>query len=134
DAETIQQEFPGIFPSCAVTRSMMNLLEYVSNFKQRLTRACELAKENLALTQTQMKTWYDKDAHAIYHDVDVGDAPPVKQHPYRVNPLKEEHLKKEIQYMLDNDIIEPSRSEWSSPCVLVPKPDKTYRFCTDFRK
>ncbi|TNV71127.1 hypothetical protein FGO68_gene3111 [Halteria grandinella] len=71
---------------------------------------------------------------AIYHDVDVGDAPPVKQHPYRVNPLKEEHLKKEIQYMLDNDIIEPSKSEWSSPCVLVPKPDKTYRFCTDFRK
>ncbi|KAL5015557.1 hypothetical protein ScPMuIL_007359, partial [Solemya velum] len=41
---------------------------------------------------------------------------------------------KEIQYMLDNDIIEPSKSEWSSPCVLVPKPDKTYRFCTDFRK
>ncbi|KAL5019359.1 hypothetical protein ScPMuIL_005081, partial [Solemya velum] len=71
---------------------------------------------------------------AIYHDVDVGDAPPVKQHPHRVNPLKEEHLKKEIQYMLDNDIIEPSKSEWSSPCVLVPKPDKTYRFCTDFRK
>lgn len=24
----------------------------------------------------------------IYHDVDVGDATPVKQHPYRLNPTK----------------------------------------------
>ena len=68
------------------------------------------------------------------HDVDVGDATPIKQHPYRLNPEKAEHLKKEITYMLENDIIEPSCSEWSSPCVLVPKPDKSYRFCTDFRK
>ena len=36
--------------------------------------------------------------------------------------------------MLDNDIIETSKSDWSSPCILVPKPDGTYRLCTDFRK
>ncbi|KAK3097762.1 hypothetical protein FSP39_012961 [Pinctada imbricata] len=36
--------------------------------------------------------------------------------------------------MLENDIIEPSNSDWSSPCILVPKPDETYRLCTDFRK
>ena len=69
------------------------------------------------------------------HDVDVGDATPIKQHPYRLNPEKAEHLKKEITYMLENDIIEPSCNEWSSPpCVLVPKPYKSYRFCTDVRK
>ena len=70
----------------------------------------------------------------IVHDVDVGDATPVKQHPYRVNPEKLEVLRSEIKYMLDNDIIEPSSSNWSSPCVLIPKPDKTFRFCTDYRK
>jgi len=70
----------------------------------------------------------------MYHDVDVGSAPPRKQHPYRVNPLKLEYLHKEIEYMLENNIIEPSQSEWSSPCVLVPKADGTFRFCTDFRK
>ncbi|MCU7801257.1 MAG: reverse transcriptase, partial [gamma proteobacterium symbiont of Lucinoma myriamae] len=70
----------------------------------------------------------------IFHDVDVGDSTPVKQHPYRMNPFKQEYLKNEVQYLLENDFIEPSKSDWSSPCVLVPKPDKTYRMCTDYRK
>ena len=71
---------------------------------------------------------------AVTHDVDIEDAAPCRQHPYRMNPLKLQHLQSEIEYMLQNDIIEPSSSDWSSPCILVPKPDGSYRFCTDFRK
>ena len=51
-----------------------------------------------------------------------------------MNPTKQKYLKEEIQYLLDKDFIEPSQSEWSSPCILVPKPDGTYRMCTDYRK
>ena len=51
-----------------------------------------------------------------------------------MNPTKQKYLKEEIQYLPDNDCIEPSQSEWSSPCILVPKPDGTYRMCTDYRK
>ena len=36
--------------------------------------------------------------------------------------------------MVDHGIAEQSFSPWSSPCLLVPKPDCTSRFCTDFRK
>ena len=36
--------------------------------------------------------------------------------------------------MLESDLIESSNSEWSSPCILVLKPDGSYQFCTDFRK
>ena len=70
----------------------------------------------------------------IYHDVTVEDSQPVKQQPYRMNPTKQKYLKEEIQYWLDNDFIEPSQSEWSSPYILVPKPDGTYRMCTNYRK
>ena len=58
------------------------------------------------------------------HDVDVAGATSTKQHTYRLNPEKAEHLKKELTYMLENNIIEPSCSELSSRCGLVPKPDK----------
>ena len=50
-----------------------------------------------------------------------------------MNPMKLQFLRKEIQYLLDNDFIEPSQSDWSS-CILVPKPDGRFRMCTDYRK
>ena len=71
----------------------------------------------------------------IYHDVDIIDgSKPVKQHPYRMNPEKQQYLREEVQYLLDIDFIEPSQSEWSSPCILVPKPDGTFSMCTDYRE
>lgn len=36
--------------------------------------------------------------------------------------------------MLDLDVMEESDSLWSSPYVMVPKPDRTTQFCTNFKK
>ena len=70
----------------------------------------------------------------IYHDVIVEDSKPIKQHPYRMNPLKQKHLQDEVKYLLENDFIEPSQSNYSSPCILVPKSNGIYRMCTDYHK
>ena len=70
----------------------------------------------------------------IYHDVDIEGSKPIKQHPYRMNPKKLQYFREEIQYLLDNDFIEPSQSDWSPPCILVPKPDGAYLTCTNYRK
>ncbi|XP_023191398.1 uncharacterized protein LOC111608951 [Xiphophorus maculatus] len=70
----------------------------------------------------------------LEHDIDVGQVSPIKQHFYRVNMEKRKCLDAEVKYMLDNGIAEPSSSSWASPCILVPKPDNTFRFCSDYRK
>ncbi len=57
--------------------------------------------------------------HLIEHDIDIGDAKPIKQRFYRVSEEKRLQLETEVQYMLDNGIAEPCCSNWASPCLLV---------------
>ena len=53
---------------------------------------------------------------------------------YRVNPTKRAMMQQEVSYLVEHGLAVPSTSAWSSPCVLVPKPDNTSRFCNDYRK
>ena len=39
----------------------LNLLQYVSDFKDRLSKACESAPTNLKSAQRKMKRWYDEN-------------------------------------------------------------------------
>ncbi|CAC5423904.1 unnamed protein product [Mytilus coruscus] len=78
------------------------------------------------------------------HRIDTGDAAPVRQRFYRQSPAMKTESSKHIKEMLDNNIIEPSQSEWASPVCLVRKKSFTssssaskqpqYRFCIDFRQ
>lgn len=64
----------------------------------------------------------------------VTNSPAIKQRYYRVNPVIQAQIDKELDEMLKLDIVEPSSSPWSSPILLVKKKDGSYRFCVDFRK
>ena len=72
--------------------------------------------------------------HLLEHDIDVGESLPLRQRFYRVSQQKKKHIDKEVAYLLENGLAEPSSSAWASPCLLVGKPDGTSRFCTDYRK
>jgi hypothetical protein len=69
----------------------------------------------------------------IEHDIDIGDADPIRQWFYRVSLEKLCCLDAEVRYMLESKKAEPF-SSWASPCILVSKLDGTNRFCTDYRK
>lgn len=58
---------------------------------------------------------------------------PIKQRYYPVSPAKQKILDQELQKMLETEVIEPSKSAWSSPDLLVPKSNGEYRFCVDYR-
>ncbi len=68
----------------------------------------------------------------VEHIIDTKDSKPIYQRPYRAEHLKRVVIEKEVNKMIDNDIIEPSNSAWSSPVVLVTKPDGSIRFCVNF--
>ncbi|GBL79856.1 Transposon Tf2-6 polyprotein [Araneus ventricosus] len=75
----------------------------------------------------------DPTPHAEHH-INTGNSPPVAGPPYRMNPAQRELLKKELDSLLADGIIEECESPYASPVVLVPKPNGSMRLCVDFRK
>lgn len=53
----------------------------------------------------------------IEHAIDTGTQAPIAEPPYRLTPQKKEFLKKEIQTMLDDHIVEECDSPWAAPEV-----------------
>ena len=68
----------------------------------------------------------------VEHSIDVQEAQPVRQHPYRVPETKRQQIATEVQKMLLANIIQPSASPWSSPVLLLEKPNGEFRFCVDY--
>lgn len=52
---------------------------------------------------------------------------------YRIPHAQQEKLDTVISGMLKDGIISKSKSDYNSPLILVPKPDKTWRICIDYR-
>ena len=70
----------------------------------------------------------------VTHEIHTGGARPVKQPLRRMSPAHWEIAEREIDKMLEQDVIEVSESPWASPVVLVRKKDSgEMRFCIDLR-
>jgi hypothetical protein len=67
-------------------------------------------------------------------EIHTTPGPPVHSQPYRAGAMERRVIREEVDRMLALGVVEPSTSAWSSPVVLVPKPDGTNRFCVEFRK
>ncbi|GFX24802.1 retrovirus-related Pol polyprotein from transposon 17.6 [Trichonephila clavipes] len=54
----------------------------------------------------------------VKHRIFTGDHAPINQRAYRVSPTERRIIHEEVQKMLDEGIVQPSESPWSSPIVL----------------
>lgn len=70
----------------------------------------------------------------VEHCIDTGDCQPIAVPLHRMSTRNKEILKKEIDRMMDEGIIEECESPWAAPFVLVPKKSGDVRVCVDYRR
>ncbi|GFX42529.1 retrovirus-related Pol polyprotein from transposon 17.6 [Trichonephila clavipes] len=70
----------------------------------------------------------------IEHSINTENKQPISRPPYRMNPARKELLKKELNSLLQQGIIVECESPYTSPVVLIPKPNGSMHLCIDYRK
>lgn len=71
--------------------------------------------------------------NVLQHDIKLTSDDPVRLKPYSIPYAMLETVNKEVDKMIDLDVIERSDSPYSAPFVIVKKKDSSNRFCIDFR-
>lgn len=100
------------------------------SFEERV-RVNELLNAHSSVFETGGAPTTKAEHHIL---LDSDKCVPIALPPYRMSPEKQKIIKKEIDKMLNDDIIEECESPWAAPVVLIQKPDKSFRFCIDYRK
>lgn len=131
EADEKSANFPSHHDSLSNSYILNNLSQYIELSSQQLSDlAIMFSQYPSVISDTPGYCTY------LYHDVKLVATcqSPIRQSPYRLNPMKREIMEKEVTYLLNNNLAEPSMSPWPSSCLLVSKSDGSYRLCTDYRK
>ena len=62
----------------------------------------------------------------LKHQITLTDDTPIKQRPYNIPYSHEGEVEKQINEIIETDVIQPSTSPWLSSMLLVKKKDGTY--------
>ena len=90
--------------------------------KDFLKRELKVSKQELGAT------------HLAKHIVDVGNHPPIKQKYHVRSSAVMDEMNKLIDKLIEQKLVEPSNSAWSSPNVMARKSNGTYHYCIDLRE
>lgn len=124
-----------------------NVTQRIELLKQNL-RLNHLNREEIQSIQPVIEDFNDifylpgdklKGTNRITHSINTTDNTPIRVKQYRYPPIHKNEIKKQVNKLLEEDIIQPSVSPYNSPLWVVPKkPDadgnKRWRLVIDFRK
>lgn len=114
--------------------SLLNLDHLNSEEKKSIESICAKFSQIFHLSGDKLTTT-SLGKQSIYIKPGVA---PVFTKQYRVPQTQKLEIEKQLKQLLDNDVIEPCCSDWSSPILLVPKKrdgnEKKWRLVVDYRK
>ncbi|CAF4645978.1 unnamed protein product, partial [Didymodactylos carnosus] len=116
--------------SKAITDVIESLLFHLT-LQQNYDKIFEILQRYSTLFDTSKPR---QAATSIQHVIDTGNHLPVTTRPYFKTIEQRKDIQQEITNMLRAGIIIPSTSPWSSPVILLKKPDGSFRFLVDYRK
>ena len=91
----------------------------------------------IILKYTKCFSTHDGDigrTNIIQHKIEIEGEKPRRCAVRPLNPAMRDVLKRELNELLKNDLIQESRSDYASPVVMVRKKDGSIHFCIDFRQ
>lgn len=103
-----------------------------NEFYGDMTKLFEKYSDIFALEQDKMtiNNFYNQNFNLL-------DKSPVFVKNYRLPETQKTEIDRQVQNLLDNNLIEPSSSSYNSPIILVPKKStdntKKWRMCIDYR-
>ena len=69
----------------------------------------------------------------VEHSIDTGDQRPIRQSLRRHPMARLDTIDRQVDELIQDDLVEPAASPWASNVVLVRKKDGSYRLCVDYR-
>lgn len=111
-----------------------------TNSREHISINTELTESQREQIQTLVEKYKDiitdipGKAKVKSFNIELTTEKPITLRPYAVPIHMRDVLDKEIENMIQMDIIEESQSPYAFPVVLVKKKDSTVRTCIDFRK
>ena len=113
------------------------LWNMVEQCDETLSEEQQLKLYNLLLSHADIFATRDDDlgrTNHLSHTISTGSHMPIRQQARRMPPYQRSEVKELLESMLARDVIQPSKSPWASPIVVVRKKDGSARFCVDYRK